>query len=115
MRVYDLRVYNTLKQAIDSVKPCLIAKANEPSRKICPYRLGNSAKGEMNVSYYQYGGYTSRATGLQPDGSSANWRCAHVADICQAAIINEKWHEPLQKPKKHGPCVADPPDAEVDH
>lgn len=108
-----MAVYDTLKQAILSTKPCVIAKPIEPPRKICPYRIGMSAKGDMNILYYQYDGYTSQSGGLQPDGSSANWRCNRVADIETTQIIEEPWHEPAQKPKKRGPCVADACDAEV--
>jgi hypothetical protein len=98
-------VNETLAQAIAATKPCIISKPGEPSRKICPYRLGKSSEGDQNVLYYQYDGYTSRTGGLQPDGSSANWRCNHVADIEIAQIADEEWHAPTQKPKTRGPCV----------
>jgi hypothetical protein len=67
-----MSIYSVLQQAIAALKPCLIAKPGEPTRKICPYRLGKSSEGDENVLYYQYEGYTSRSGGLQPDGSSAN-------------------------------------------
>lgn len=98
-------VYAILRQAILDKKPCTISKPGEPSRKICPYRLGRSGKGDRNVIYYQYEGYTSRPGGLKPDGSQDNWRCNHVADISFAEVINEKWHEPTIKPKTRGKCV----------
>ncbi|MGO9096994.1 MAG: hypothetical protein ACLQGV_17445 [Bryobacteraceae bacterium] len=107
-------VYETLKQAILSKNPCVIAKAGEPSRSICPYRLGTSAKGELNVIYYQFDGYTSQAGGLQPDGSTANWRCNHVADIETACLAAGPWHEPTVKPKTRGHCVVYT-DVEVDY
>jgi hypothetical protein len=100
-----MNVNDTLTQAILAKKPCIIAKPGEPARKICPYRLGKSGKGEQNIIYYQHDGYTSRAGGLQPDGSTENWRCNHVADTGTAEIINEPWHEPVQKPKARGKCV----------
>jgi hypothetical protein len=106
-------VYDTLKAAVLTQKPCIIAKPHEPQRKICPYRIGRSDDGIMNVLYYQFEGYTSRPSGLKPDGDSANWRCNHVADIEFAEITQGNWHEPLQKPKKRGPCIADLCDAEV--
>jgi hypothetical protein len=98
-------VYDTLKKAILSKSPCLIAKPGEPQRSICPYRLGKSAKGDVNVIYYQFGGYTSHAGGLEPDGASGNWRCNHVADIATASILDGPWHEPTAKPKTRGHCV----------
>jgi len=108
-----MSVYDILRQAILAKKPCVISKANEPERKICPNRIGNSYHGVMNVIYYQYEGYTTHPGGLEPDGSEANWRCNHVDDIVQATIIDEPWHEPYNKPKTRGRCVADPPDAEI--
>jgi hypothetical protein len=97
--------YDTLRQAILEKKPCVIAKPGEPERKICPYRLGRSSKGDQNVIYYQYDGYTSRPNGLAADGSQDNWRCNHVADIAIAQIVQERWHEPIIKPKTRGKCV----------
>lgn len=100
-----MNVNDILHQAILSKKPCVVSKPGEPQRKICPYRLGKSAKGEQNVVYYQYAGYTSKEGGLQPDGSTENWRCNHVEDLDFAQIIDENWHEPAQKPKTRGKCV----------
>jgi hypothetical protein len=100
-----MNVYEVLKESILSKSPCRIAKFGEPPRDICPYRLGTSSKGVMNVIYYQFGGYTTHAGGLEPDGSSANWRCNHVADIETAYKIDGSWHEPNVKPKTRGYCV----------
>jgi hypothetical protein len=100
-------VYETLRQAILSKKPCSITKPGQPPRGICPYRLGRSAKGEVNVSYYQFAGYTSRPGGLEPDGSKGNWRCNHVASIDTATIMEGPWHGPTVKPETHGHCVVD--------
>jgi hypothetical protein len=98
-------VYGVLRQAILNKTPCIIAKSGEPERKICPYRLGLSGKGDRNVIYYQYEGYTSNPRGLSPDGSQDNWRCNHVSDIVKAEEINEAWHEPTVKPRTRGRCV----------
>jgi hypothetical protein len=108
-------VYEILAQAIQSKSPCLISKPGQPSRSICPNRIGRSSEGVMNVVYYQFDGYTTQAGGLQPDGSVRNWRCNHVADIATASLIEGRWHEPDIKPKTRGHCVADPPDYEVDY
>jgi len=109
-----MSVYDTLRQAILSKSPCMIAKPGEPSRGICPYRLGTSAKGDVNVIYYQFEGYTTQPGGLEPDGSSANWRCNHVADLATAEMVEGHWHEPDQKPKTRGHCVVFA-DFEVDY
>jgi hypothetical protein len=100
-----MSVYEVLSQAILNMKPCVISKPGEPERSICPYRLGRSSKGDINVIYYQFAGYTSHPGGLEPDGASANWRCNHVADLDTAEIIDGDWHEPLVKPKTRGYCV----------
>jgi len=55
-----MNIYDTLKTSIASKKPCAIAKPNEPERKVCPYVIGKSSKGEVNVLYYQFGGYSLR-------------------------------------------------------
>jgi len=98
-----MNVYDILRQAIIQMKPCRISKHGEPERFICPIRIGLSSRGERNVLYYQFGGYSSR--GLQPDGSERNWRCNHVTDIETAEILDGPWHEPFNKPKTRGPCV----------
>jgi hypothetical protein len=40
-----------------------ISETGEPKRKVCPYLLGQSSEGGVNVLYSQYEGYSSR--GLQ--------------------------------------------------
>ncbi|MBZ5667754.1 MAG: hypothetical protein LAO30_24565 [Acidobacteriia bacterium] len=98
-----MNVYETLRMGVLAKKPCKISKSGEPERKICPYLIGKSNDGEVNVLYYQYGGYSSR--GLREDGSSANWRCNRISDISNAEIVDEPWHQPLEKPKTRGSCV----------
>jgi hypothetical protein len=105
-----MNIYETLRAGILGKKPCAIAKPNEPERKVCLYLIGKSSKGEVNVLYYQFGGYSKR--GLKEDGSSANWRCSRIAEISRAEILDEPWHQPIQKPKTRGSCVVSI-DAEV--
>jgi len=105
-----MNVYETLRMGALGKKPCKISKPGEPERKVCPYLMGKSAEGEVNVVYYQYEGYSSR--GLQEDGSSANWRCNRVSDIADAEMLDELWREPIRKPKTRGSCVVSV-DAEV--
>ncbi len=82
-----MNVYETLRMAVLSKKPCKISVLGEPERKVCPYLISKSNKGEEYVLYYQYGGYSS--SGLEEDGSSANWRCSRVSDITSAEIVDE--------------------------
>jgi hypothetical protein len=106
-----MSIYETLRTSVISKRPCAIAKPNEPERKVCPYLIGKSSKGEDNFLYYQYEGHSKR--GLKEDGSSANWRCSRVAEIASAEILDEPWHQPIQKPKTRGNCVVSV-DAEVE-
>jgi len=106
-----MSIYETLQMGVLGKKPCKISKPGEAERKIGPYLVGKSKEGEVNVLYYQYDGYSSR--GLQEDGSSANWRCNRIADIASAEIVDELWHQPIQKPKTRGSCVVSV-DAEVE-
>jgi len=106
-----MNIYETLRIGALGKKPCKISKSGEAERKICPYLVGKSKDGEVNVVYYQYDGYSSR--GLQEDGSSANWRCNRISDITSAEIVDGPWREPIQKPKTRGSCVVSI-DAEVE-
>jgi hypothetical protein len=106
-----MNIYETLRAGVLCKKPCKITKLNEPQRMVCPYLIGKSSKGEVNVLYYQFGGYSLR--GLKEGGSSANWRCSRVAEIASAEILDEPWHRPIQKPKTRGNCVVSV-DAEVE-
>ena len=98
-----MNVYETLRMGALGKKPCKIFVRDEPERKVCPYLIGKSNKGEDHVLYYQYGGYSS--SGLKDDGSSENWRCGRVADIARAETVDELWRQPIQKPKTRGTCV----------
>ena len=106
-----MSVYETLRTGVLGKKPCKISMLGEPERKVCPYIIGKSNKGENYVLYYQYGGYSS--SGLKDDGSSGNWRCSRVADIVRAETVDEPWRQPIQKPKTRGTCVV-VVDAEVE-
>jgi hypothetical protein len=106
-----MNIYETIRTAILAKKACEISKLAEPERKVCPYLLGKSSGGVLNVLFYQYDGYSKG--GLKEKGSTANWRCARILDIASAEIIDEDWHAPNQKPKVRGTCVASI-DAEVE-
>jgi len=84
-----MNTYETLRAAVLGKKQCKIFKLGEPERKVCPYLIGKSDKGEVNILYYQYDGYRSR--GLKEKGSSGNWRCNRVSDVARAEILDESW------------------------
>lgn len=106
-----MSVYETLRMGVLGKKPCKISILDEAERKVCPYLVGKSRKGDLSVLYYQYAGYSSG--GLKENGSSANWRCNRISDIASAEIVDEPWSQPIQKPKTRGPCVVSV-DAEVE-
>jgi hypothetical protein len=65
--------------------------------------MGKSSENDLHVLYYQSEGYSSR--GLQPEGSSGNWRCNRISDIATAEIIDVAWASQFKKPKTRGNCV----------
>ena len=96
-----MNIYETLRMGALGKRPCRISKSGEAERKMCPYLIGKSKDGEVNVLYYQ------------EDGSSANGRCNRISDIASAEIVDEPWHQPIQRPKTRGSCVVSV-DAEVE-
>jgi hypothetical protein len=106
-----MNIYETLRMGVVCKKPCKISKPGQPERKVCVYLIGKSSEDEVNVLYYQYEGYSSR--GLKQDGSSANWRCNRISDIASAEVVDERWRQPIQKPKTRGSCIVSV-DAEVE-
>src|SRR6266436_4938622 len=97
-----MNIYETLRMGALGKKPCKISKSGEPERKVCPYLIGKSKDGEINVLYYQYDGYSAR--GLREDGSSSNCRCKRGSDIASAGVVDEPWLQSAQKPKTRGTC-----------
>src|SRR5258708_10906598 len=98
-----MSIYETLRTAVLGRKSCKISKPGEAERKICPYLVGKSKEGQVNVLYYQYDGYSSR--GLREDGSSANSRCNRISEIATAEIVIEPSRQPIQKTKSPTTCV----------
>ena len=58
-------------------------------RLLCPHRLGWNRRGQPRVLCYQYGGESER--GLEPVGSSANWRCMAVDDLSGVELLEGAW------------------------
>jgi hypothetical protein len=72
-------------------------------RIICPYRIGWSNENNHNVLHYQIAGFSQR--GLEPVGSSANWRCHELESFATAEIIEGEFIGPTVKPRTRGACV----------
>lgn len=58
-------------------------------RLLCPHRLGRNQRGQLRVLCYQYGGES--ASGLEPAGSPANWRCITLEKLSRVELIEGTW------------------------
>jgi hypothetical protein len=77
-------------------------------RLFCPHRLGRNRDGEFRVLCYQYGGESK--SGLQPEGSAANWRCIELQRLSRVRLLESTWHT-APNHSRPGSCV---PDADID-
>ena len=59
-------------------------------RLFCPHRLGRNRAGQLRVLCYQYGGESQ--SGLQPVGSTANWRCVALEKLSRVRLVEGVWH-----------------------
>ena len=58
-------------------------------RLFCPHRLGRNRAGQLRVLCYQYGGESQ--SGLQPVGSTANWRCVALEKLSRVKLVEGVW------------------------
>jgi len=58
-------------------------------RLLCPHLLGWNRQRRLQVLCYQYGGDSE--SGLQPAGSSDNWRCLAVENLSQVELLDDLW------------------------
>ena len=58
-------------------------------RLFCPHRLGRNRAGQLRVLCYQYGGESQ--SGLQPVGSTANWRCVALEKLSRVKLMDDAW------------------------
>jgi len=58
-------------------------------RLLCPHLLGWNRHRRLQVLCYQYGGDSE--SGLQPEGSSDNWRCMAVDNLSQVELLDGPW------------------------
>jgi hypothetical protein len=71
-------------------------------RLFCPHRLGRNADGQLRVVCYQYGGESQ--SGLQPVGSSANWRCVVLEKLSKVKLLEDTWRT-APNHSRPGSCV----------
>ena len=73
-------------------------------RLLCPHRLGRNRQGQLRVLCYQYGGESE--SGLQPDGSPANWRCIAVEKLSAVELLEGVWRT-APNHSRPASCIAD--------
>jgi hypothetical protein len=81
-------IYRLIWTAVASKRP-IEANYDQRPRLFCPYRLGRNQKGQLRVLCYQYGGQSR--SGLQPAGSTVNWRCLVLEKLSRVKLLEEAW------------------------
>jgi hypothetical protein len=105
-------IYRLVFMAVASKQPIEAVYHGRP-RRLCPHRLGRNRDGQLRVLCYQYGGGSQ--SGLQPEGSPANWRCLAVGKLSRVRLLEGVWHT-APNHSRPASCVVEPDvDAEEDH
>jgi hypothetical protein len=97
-------IYRLVWAAVASKQP-MEAVYRRHSRQLCPHRLGRNRDGQLRVLCYQYGGASEG--GLQPEGSSANWRCLAVGKLSRVRLLEDVWRT-APNHSRPSSCVTDP-------
>ena len=82
-------IYGLLRIAIENKQP-IRATYDGRERWLCPHRLGWNRNRQLRVLCYQYGGQSH--SGLEADGSAANWRCIAVEKLKRVELAEGSWH-----------------------
>ena len=97
-------IYGLLRTAVTT--RCSIAAVYERRRRLlCPHRLGRNRAGQLRVLCYQYGGESG--TGLEPIGSSANWRCIAVEKLRAVSLLEDEGWCTASNHSRPQTCVTD--------
>lgn len=85
-----VEIYAMIREAIFN-KDMVIASYHGYVREMCPHVIGKK-KGHAQALLYQFAGGSS--SGLEPNGSPANWRCLRIDELSDVSIKKsaEKWH-----------------------
>jgi len=73
-------------------------------RLFCPHRLGRNREGRLRVLFYQYEGDSE--SGLQREGSPADWRCIELEKLSRVRLVERGWHT-ADNHSRPGTCVVD--------
>jgi hypothetical protein len=82
-------IYRLVRAAVVGRRP-IRAIYHGRSRWFCPHRLGRNREGRIRVLCYQYRGESS--SGLESDGSPANWRCIALEKLSGVELLEDVWH-----------------------
>jgi hypothetical protein len=92
--------YALVRQAVIRKQQVIATYDNYP-REMCPHVLGTK-NGRPQALFYQFAGQSK--SGLQPDGSPANWRCVPIEKLTNVSIRDGKWHTAANHSRKQT-CV----------
>jgi hypothetical protein len=94
-----------IREAIRS-KNIIVASYHGYIREMCPHVIGKK-NGRTQALLYQFAGESS--SGLQPDGSPANWRCLRVDDLSEVSIKKSLgvWHTASNYSSAAQKCVCE--------
>jgi hypothetical protein len=83
-------IYQMIRQAILD-RDIVVANYRGHLREMCPHAIGTK-HGRQQSLMYQFAGGSS--TGLELDGSPANWRCVIVEELSDVSIRKALggWH-----------------------
>jgi hypothetical protein len=81
-------IYRLVWAAVGNKQP-IGALYHGRRRLLCPHRLGRNREGQLRALCYQYGGESD--SGLEPAGSSANWRCIALEKLSKVELIEGAW------------------------
>jgi hypothetical protein len=81
-------IYRLVWTAVANKRPIEASYHRRP-RLFCPHRLGRNKEGQLRILCYQYGGES--ASGLEPPGSPANWRCIALEKLSKVKLLEDAW------------------------
>lgn len=81
-------IYRLVRAAVIG-KRRIRARYQGLDRWFWPHRLGWNREGQIRVLCYQYGGESG--SGLQTDGSPANWRCRALEKLSRVELLEDAW------------------------
>lgn len=94
-------IYRLVWTAVSKKQPIEAVYHRQP-RLLCPHRLGRNRDGYFRIVCYQYGGESH--SGLEPEGSPANWRCIALEKLSRVRIVEDAWRT-APNHSRPGSCV----------